>query len=352
MRAAVIVPILNEILGLRALATALLGQITGDDEIVFVDAGSTDGSAELVRELGKQDKRVRLVEAPGAFPGHARNEGIARTQAGIIVQIDGANMPEPGWFPRIVKPILQGDADYVTGNVELLPIPARVLGRDLDLAQVYGFSLFRETRDRFPESGAEKIVAGGASVAYRREIWDRAGGFPEWLRYGSDPLFVEKMLRQQPKTAIARDAVLLWQIGPSLRDIVRRQFKREQSRYTRSGRAIPAGWPCFVAALVAGLVLALLLPWGWCVALAVLVLGVVRQVGKSFRAYRRWSTPAQGGALTVIPVLFAVHLLEVVARTAGMTAGLLRARGARRAWTEQRENYLARGPFTPSADRS
>ncbi|NQT93633.1 MAG: glycosyltransferase, partial [Lentisphaerae bacterium] len=171
MRAAVIVPIRNEIRGLRELAAALLEQVSPDDEIVFVDAGSTDGSRELVRDLAREDSRIRLIEAPGAFPGHARNEGIARTQAEIIAQIDGANMPEPGWFPRIIEPILRGDADYVTGNVELLPIPAHVLGRTLDLAEVYGFSLFRETRNRFPESGAEKVVAGGASVAYRREIW-------------------------------------------------------------------------------------------------------------------------------------------------------------------------------------
>lgn len=351
MRAAVIVPIRNEIRGLRELATALLGQITADDEIVFVDAGSTDGSRELLLELGKRDNRIRLVEAPGAFPGHARNEGIARTQAGTIAQIDGANMPEPGWFPRIIEPILRGDADYVTGNVEFLPIPTRVLGRELDLSQVYGFSLFRETRDRFPESSAEEVMAGGASAAYRRDIWDRAGGFPEWLRYGSDPLFVEKVLQQRPRTAIARDAVLLWQIGPGLSDIARRQFKRERGRYTQAEGYVSLGWPCYVALVFAAVVIALFVPWAWWAALAVLFLGVARQALKSFRAYRTWGAGPQGSWLIVMPLFFGVHLVEVGARSAGMVSGLLRARAARRAWRQQREEYLARGPLTPSAAR-
>jgi len=218
--------------------------------------------------------------------------------------------------------LVMAAAALVLASVALLFTPHQVLALApglfilalviLGKAPSFGFFLiifmvpFDETRDRFPPSRAQNTVAGGASVAYRREIWDRAGGFPEWLRYGSDPLFVEKVLRQRPRTAIARDAVLLWQIGPGLRDIARRQFKREWSRYTRSGRPVAAGWPCYVLMLAGALVLAMLLSWGWCIALAVLFLGVARQALKSFRAYRTWGTRPQGGWLTVVPLYFSI----------------------------------------------
>ncbi|NQT93268.1 MAG: hypothetical protein HQ559_10945, partial [Lentisphaerae bacterium] len=146
--------------------------------------------------------------------------------------------------------------------------------------------------------------------------------------------------------------VLLWQIGPGLGDIARRQFERERGRYTRAARSVPAAWPCYVAMLVAALVLAVLLPWGWWVALAVLVLGVARQTRKSVSAYRKWGTRPQGSGIVIVPLLMGVHLMEVGTRTAGMMAGLVAAPGARRVWNKRREEYLARGPFTPSAELS
>jgi len=68
-KVAVVVPVLDEAETLPALLADLDAQQPTVEEIVVVDAGSTDGTLELLRAHGS----LRLVEAPGATPGRGRN---------------------------------------------------------------------------------------------------------------------------------------------------------------------------------------------------------------------------------------------------------------------------------------
>ena len=76
-KVAVVVPVLDEAETLPALLADLAAQEPRVGEIVVVDAGSADGTLELLRAHGS----LRLVEAPGATPGRGRNEGVRAATA-------------------------------------------------------------------------------------------------------------------------------------------------------------------------------------------------------------------------------------------------------------------------------
>jgi glycosyltransferase involved in cell wall biosynthesis len=87
--------------------------------IFVVDDGCPEGTGDHV-EAECNDPRVRVVR-------HARNQGVggatltgyrAALDAGaaVIVKIDGDGQMDPGWIPRLVRPIQDGEADYVKGN--------------------------------------------------------------------------------------------------------------------------------------------------------------------------------------------------------------------------------------------
>lgn len=333
MKIAVVVPVKNEMDGLRELVTSLQKQASAGDEILFVDAGSTDGTQELIREFAVRDSRIRLLISVGAFPGKARNVAIRNTDADIIAQIDGGNHPDEHWLHNVVAPILRGETDYSMGAVAVLPVHRRFLGRVMDMGAVYGASLhrgkFRDASDGEP--------AGGASVAYRRWIWEKTGGFPEWLRFGSDPLYVRRVMQLKPRVAFAADALLYWQLGPTLRHVLRRQRHREEDKFhdpanLRYGRSALIARGLLLILIVAAFVIPLL----WIPVLLSLGALLALQIAKSLKTYCNRVNPGPADLLRALLIFPFIDGLGLIARFVGTVQGLFWLRKARGEWAARR----------------
>jgi len=81
-------------------------------EIIVVDNGSTDATAERAREAG-----ARVVKAPRGY-GRACAAGVAalRPQCEIVVFLDGDGSDCPGFMNQLVDPIASGTHDFVIGS--------------------------------------------------------------------------------------------------------------------------------------------------------------------------------------------------------------------------------------------
>jgi glycosyltransferase involved in cell wall biosynthesis len=88
--------------------------------IIVVDDASPDSSGELVAKAAKTDKRITLVT-------HTQNQGVGGAMvsgfrkalelgAQIVVKLDGDGQMDPAHIPALVKPLIQGKADYAKGN--------------------------------------------------------------------------------------------------------------------------------------------------------------------------------------------------------------------------------------------
>src|SRR5512139_2716301 len=102
----VVVPILNERENLHELYRRLTETLTGLNracEIVFVDDGSSDGSAELCRSLVQSDSCVTLVELRRHFgKAAALQVGFQVAKGEIIVTMDGDLQDDPVEIPRFL----------------------------------------------------------------------------------------------------------------------------------------------------------------------------------------------------------------------------------------------------------
>lgn len=118
MKLVVQVPCYNEAQSLPDVLASVPRRIEGVDavEIVVIDDGSTDGTGQVARQHGA-DHVVR----------HPANRGLAaafrsgiddalRRGADIIVNTDGDNQYPQGEIPRLIAPILAGEADVVVGD--------------------------------------------------------------------------------------------------------------------------------------------------------------------------------------------------------------------------------------------
>ena len=96
-RLSVVIPVRNRPLEVcRAISSVLTAEVDGSAvEVVVVDDGSSDSTAEAVRAMG--DPRVRLVQQAPLGVAVARNRGVDEARAPFIAFLDSDDLALPGW---------------------------------------------------------------------------------------------------------------------------------------------------------------------------------------------------------------------------------------------------------------
>lgn len=88
MNLSVIIPIYNKSEYIAGCLAEVLSQTLADIEVICVDDGAADGSAEIVAEYAKRDSRIRLISQPNLGSGAARNAGIKAASGEYIAFLD------------------------------------------------------------------------------------------------------------------------------------------------------------------------------------------------------------------------------------------------------------------------
>lgn len=131
MKLSVVIPVFNE----RATISELLRRVAEaplpdglELETVVVEDGSTDGTRELLRGFAQEgNPPFRLVEQPrNQGKGAALRRGFQEATGEIVLVQDADLEYSPRDYPRLLDPILQGEADVVYGS-RFLGGPHRVL---------------------------------------------------------------------------------------------------------------------------------------------------------------------------------------------------------------------------------
>ena len=166
---AVIVPAYNEAVGIEAAVRSLASSEYPSFEIVVVDDGSDDGTAEIVEQL--ELEHVRLIRRENGGKSAALNTGIRSTTAPVIVMVDGDTQFEPTTLLRLVQPLADERVGAVSGNTKV-GNRRGLLGRWQHIEYVTGFNLDR----RMYEVLQCTPTVPGAIGAFRRDVLEEIGG--------------------------------------------------------------------------------------------------------------------------------------------------------------------------------
>jgi len=129
----VVLPVYNEVDSLALLWRELAGVLDAigrSAEVVFVDDGSTDGSAAVLRQIRDGDARVRVVRlAMNAGLSAAFAAGFAHARGATIVTMDADLQSDPADIPALLSALKGADAAYGWRRVRHDPWLKRVSSR-------------------------------------------------------------------------------------------------------------------------------------------------------------------------------------------------------------------------------
>lgn len=216
-RLAVVVPVFNEAAGIRPTLEALASQNDSDFEAFFVDNGSTDDSAQVIREFAAERGLVwHIVPEPQKGTGAAADTGMRAAIASgatLLARTDADCIPRADWTAAIRQSLTTRGLRLVGGELvprtdEGLSWATRALLRGaVHLAEAFGRV---RAGNRAPEYLGPYMMAAGCNVGITAELYEASGGFPRTAieDLHEDRALVNAVRRITDRYARRRDVVV------------------------------------------------------------------------------------------------------------------------------------------------
>jgi glycosyltransferase involved in cell wall biosynthesis len=234
-------------------------------EILVVDGMSDDGTRSVVERYAARYPGIRLLDNPQRIVPAALNIGIAAATGEIIIRADAHALYPSEYVPRLVEALETTGADNVGGRIVTLPQNDSPEAWAIALALSHPFgvgnSYFRIGSD------APRWVETVPYGCWRREVFDRIGGFDEELVRDQDDEFNYRLLRAGGRILLVPDVVSYYFARDSVRLTASMMYQygyfkplvaRKIGRVMTARQLAP---PALVLALLVGLVLAPFSGW-------------------------------------------------------------------------------------------
>ncbi len=229
-KVSVIVTVFNEEDTLLPLIKALTNQTSSATEIIIVDGGSTDSTWKLLQKT----KGVRYFQNPGNR-SVGRNFGVSKSKYPLIAFTDAGCVPDLNWLEELLKPFADSAVSVVSGYYR---------GESKNIFQKCLIPYVLVMPDVANKS---EFYPSTRSMALRRVVWDKSGGFDPTLYHNEDYAYAHRLKSLGYSFTFAPLAVVSWiprktliqaawmfmrfAIGDIQAKIIRPQVKRLAMRY-------------------------------------------------------------------------------------------------------------------------
>ncbi len=218
---------------LRGAVDSILTQTFGDFELIAIDDGSTDGSADLLDEMASEDPRLRVLRQANAGVSATLRRGVDLARGRLLARMDGDDLALPDRLAAQVR-FLDEHPDHVLvgGMVDYIDPDGDPIGR-------YPFYEKHETIEAALLRGETGLVH--PAVTMRLDAVRDAGGYGDQPAAQDYDLFLR--LAERGKLHNLRDRVLLYRLHPGAvgtrKGDVQKRVKEASLRAAMTRRGLP-----------------------------------------------------------------------------------------------------------------
>ena len=112
----IIIPVYNVEKYLRECLDSVLNQTLEDIEVICVNDGSTDSSANILEEYRLKDKRLRVIHKENSGYGHSMNVGFEATTGEYVGIVESDDFVKPTMFEELYNIANREHADVVKSD--------------------------------------------------------------------------------------------------------------------------------------------------------------------------------------------------------------------------------------------
>jgi poly-beta-1,6-N-acetyl-D-glucosamine synthase len=231
----VLVPAWNEEDGIITTAQALLQSTYKNMEIIVIDNASTDNTASNVKSLirkyensleldGETHIKIIYLREDRQGKGHALNKGIKMSRGDILMSIDADCYVPPKTVESFVGHFKDPKISAAVGNVKIGNTDT-LLGVIQYLEFLFSF-YFKKSDSLL---GAIYII-GGAAGAFRREVFEKLGGY-NTTNITEDIDLSVRIQHSGMKIAYAPDAVVFTEGASTLSGLMKQRLRWKRGRF-------------------------------------------------------------------------------------------------------------------------
>lgn len=210
----VVIPVYNTVDYLDQCLQSVLEQTGVDMQVILVDDGSTDGSADLCDRWSQKDNRVQVIHQKNAGPTAACLAGVRQARAKWVAMPDSDDeLAAPGIYAAMMEEMLRFDAQSVQCSFQAVG-----WGQDAPAGrQGKGIARVQNAHDRI-----EELLYPPAEVLQEQGVWDPSRAtkifhreylqaaleqVPAGMRYGEDYITQIYFLSRCDRVVLMNDLV-------------------------------------------------------------------------------------------------------------------------------------------------
>lgn len=208
MDVSLIITCKNESSNIKRVLQDILDQEFKPLELIILDAGSNDGTIQIIEEYQKSHNFINLIIKEGVGRGEGRNIAISQAKSSIIAVTDAGCFLNKDWLKHLVQPIIKEGYDVSIGNYDAYSTNdfeyfegLQLVGKKIDTARV-----------------------SSRSLAFKKEVWAEVGGYEESVDVGEDSLFHWRFMQGNFKVKFSEKAVVSWAMPENTKELFKKLF--------------------------------------------------------------------------------------------------------------------------------
>jgi CDP-glycerol glycerophosphotransferase len=203
----VVIPVFNVERYLDKCLASIVNQTYGNLEIIVVDDGSTDGSADIIRSYSRKDRRIKVYTIENSGNGVARNIGIAKARGKFLTFADSDDIVPRDAYAVMLKQLSDSNSDFVCGSYQRIHGTKRWTPQSAK--DVHGVDRIGINLDQFPEAIHDIFLW---NKIFRMSYWQESvGAIPEGILYEDQETLIRAYIRSASFDIISK-VVYTWRL--------------------------------------------------------------------------------------------------------------------------------------------